>query len=127
MRRRSIHIPGFVHKNPIPGASRIGKLLMSGVINGVDPASGRPPEDLRQQCDWMFVHMRSLVTAAGGSLDDVIKVTVWMHDRSQREALNEAWQAVFPDEHSRPARHTLPGQMEGGLLVQCDFVAVLPD
>lgn len=127
MRRQSIHIPGFVHKNPIPGASRIGQLLMSGVINGVDPQTGRAPAGLSEQCGFLFTHMRSLVAAAGGSLDDVIKVTVWMQDRSQRDALNAAWLDAFPDEASRPARHTLPGQMEGGLLVQCDFVAVLPD
>ena len=33
---------------------------------------------------------------------------------------------MFPDEHSRPARHALPmDNMEGGALVQCDFTAVI--
>ena len=39
-RRKSIHIGEFKHANPIPNASRIGNLLMSGVILGRDPATG---------------------------------------------------------------------------------------
>ena len=125
IQRRSIHIPGFAHKNPIPGASRVGNIVVSGVINGVEPGSGSPGEGLRRQCELMFQHMRSLVEAAGGTLDNIVKVNVWMADAAQRPVLNEVWCAVFPDPASRPARHTLPGAPSSGLLVQCDFMAVL--
>jgi len=123
--RRSVFIPGFQHKNPIPGASRVGNVVASGVINGVDPLTGAPATTLQRQCELMFEHMRALVEAAGGSLDHVVKVTVWMADASQRETLNAVWCTVFPDPQSRPARHTLATSMANGLLVQCDFLAVL--
>lgn len=123
--RRSLHIPGFQHRNPIPGASRVGNIVASGVINGVEPGTGVPGEGLRRQCELMFEHMRSLVHAAGGSMDRIVKVTVWMADPSQRDVLNDVWCAVFPDEASRPARHTQPAALGRGLLVQCDFLAVL--
>ncbi len=125
MGRKSIHIPGFAHRNPIPAASRVGNVVISSVINGVDPATGRPGETLAKQCEFMFLHMQALVTAAGGSMDDIVKVTIWMNDRSQRDVLNQAWTTVFPDDASRPARHTQPAQLDGGLLIQCDFMAVL--
>jgi hypothetical protein len=32
---------------------------------------------------------------------------------------------MFPDEKSRPARHAMERPLEGGMLVQCDFMAVL--
>ena len=123
--RQSIFIPGFQHKNPIPGASRVGNIVASGVINGVEPATGAPGATLARQCELMFEHMRTLVEGAGGGMDRIVKVNVWMADPAQREALNAVWCAVFPDPQSRPARHTLPGALGNGLLVQCDFLAVL--
>ena len=94
-RRKSIHIGEFKHANPIPNACRIGNLLMSGVILGRD------------------------------ATDDIIKMTVWLQDRTQRAPVNTEWLKMFPDEHSRPARHALQMDMENGALVQCDFTAVI--
>ena len=123
-KRQSIHIAGFVHKNPIPNASRIGNLLMSSIINGVDPATGKVAPTLEQQCRFIFRHVRAIMEQAGGSPDDIIKMTFWMKDRSQRDAVNVEWLKMFPDEHARPARHTMRAELEGALLVQCDITAV---
>lgn len=123
-RRTSIYIDGFGHKNPIPAACRIGGLVMSGVIIGNDPATGKPPAALEDQVRFMFDHLEAVVQASGCTLKDVIKVTVWMTDRTQRQVLNERWVRLFPDEASRPARHTLDAALGGGILVQCDFTAV---
>jgi len=124
-RRTSVYVEGFSHVNPIPNACRIDNLLVSGVINGVDPATGKVPPTLEEQCAFLFGHLRRIVQAGGGSIDDIIKMTVWMKDRSQREALNREWLKMFPDKETRPARHTMQGTMEGGVLIQCDFMAVI--
>jgi 2-iminobutanoate/2-iminopropanoate deaminase len=123
-RRKSIHIGEFKHVNPIPNASRIGNLLMSGVILGRDVAGAMPPR-LEDQCANMFGHMKAIVEAGGGTTADIIKMTVWLQDRAQRGPVNAEWLKMFPDEHSRPARHTLQMDMDGGALVQCDFTAVI--
>jgi 2-iminobutanoate/2-iminopropanoate deaminase len=124
-KRISIHIEGFSHKNPIPSASKIGNLLVSGAIAGLDPATGKPAATLEAQCALVFRHIRSIMQAAGGSPDDIIKVAVVMADRGQRDALNKEWLAMFPDAHSRPARHTSQSALEGGILIQCEIMAVL--
>ena len=42
--------------------------------------------------------------------------------------MNKEWLAMFPDEHSRPARHTMMySGFSGNVLIQCEIVAVLPD
>ncbi len=123
--RQSIYVKGFQHVNPIPNACRIGNLIVSGVINGVDPETGKVPPTVEEQCAFMFVHLRNIVEAGGGTVDDIIKMTVWMKDRSQRQALNREWGKMFPDEKTRPARHTMAGTMEGPVLIQCDFMAVI--
>lgn len=124
-RRTSLYVEGFGHKNPIPAACRVGDLLMSGIVYGLDPATGKPAEGLDAQCRLMFQHIRSIMAAAGGGTDDIVKVTVWLADRSQREAVNREWLGMFPDETNRPARQAMAGDLDGGKLVQCDFVAVM--
>jgi 2-iminobutanoate/2-iminopropanoate deaminase len=71
------------------------------------------------------VHMRRVIEAAGGRLEDIIKVTIWMADRSRRDAVNHEWLKLFPEPASRPARHSLQADLDHGQLVVCDFVAVI--
>lgn len=126
-RRKSIYVEGFSHKNPIPAACVIGGMLYSGSIQGTDPATGKYGATLEEQCVLMFAHVRRIVAAAGGSLADIISMTVWMNDRTQRAALNVPWLEMFPDPQARPARHTMQGQLDGGKLIECSFVAVMTE
>jgi 2-iminobutanoate/2-iminopropanoate deaminase len=126
-KRHSIYLPEFGHKNPIPAACRIDDLLMSGIVYGLDPATGKVAETLDEQCALMFAHIRSIVTAGGGSTDDIVKITVWLKDRSQRAPVNREWEAMFPDPADRPARQAVAADLTGGILVQCDFVAKITE
>jgi enamine deaminase RidA (YjgF/YER057c/UK114 family) len=122
-RRTSVYVEGFSHKNPIPAGCRLGPLLMSGSILGNDPATGKPAATIEAQCAFMLDTMRRIVEAGGGTVGDIVKVTVWMKDRSQRPALNVPWLAMFPDPADRPARHTMQADLDMGKLVECDFTA----
>jgi 2-iminobutanoate/2-iminopropanoate deaminase len=124
-RRQSVNFPGFAHSNPIPNASRIGNIMMSSVISGVDPGTRSMPPDLAGQVANLFAHVRNAVEAAGGHVDDIIKINFWMKEPATgRAALNGEWVKMFPDEGSRPARHTLALGGDSNALVTCDFVAV---
>ncbi|WP_416896548.1 MAG: RidA family protein [Minwuia sp.] len=124
-KRVSVEIPGFSHSNPIPGASRIGNIVMSSVISGRNPDGSGMPEGMAEQVANVFAHIRSAMEAAGGSVDDIIKVTFWVEDpASGRAELNDEWVKMFPDADSRPARHTQRGA-GGASKVSCTFVAVL--
>lgn len=126
MRRVSIHLPGHAHANPIPAAARVGNMLVSGLISGTDPATGRLGQTLGEQAEFMFAQLGRILAAAGATPGDVVKVTVWITDRSQRGAINPAWLAMFPEPASRPARQTMHAELDDGKLVQCDVIAVLP-
>jgi enamine deaminase RidA (YjgF/YER057c/UK114 family) len=82
------------------------------------------PAGIDAQCANMFGHVRAIVAAAGASVDDVAKMTIWLRDYRDRDALNREWLAMFPDPASRPARHALAAIFDGDTLIQCDFVAV---
>jgi 2-iminobutanoate/2-iminopropanoate deaminase len=72
----------------------------------------------------MFANIRETVEAGGGHVDDIIKVTFWM-GRLDRKPINDEWVKMFPDAATRPARQIMEVAMESGVLVQCDFMAVI--
>lgn len=125
--RESIDLPGFGHANPIPAASRKGPFVFSGAFTGRDPQTGELPATLDEQVTHIFGHVRALMAAVGGTTDDVMKMTVWLAEFRDRDALNREWLAMFPDPASRPARHVQHADLDRGLLVQADVVAVLGD
>ncbi len=125
-KRRSIHVEGIQHGAPIPMGALVGNVLFSSGIMGTDPATGKVPEDLATQCELAFANMKSLVENAGGTVEDIGSVKVWMKDRDQREAVNRPWLKMFPDENNRPARHAIEyDAFPPGVLVQLEITAVL--
>jgi len=124
MKRRAIYISQFSHSNPIPNAARIGQIVASGLIRGVDPVTHQFPDTLEEQCAHMFANVRHTVEAAGAGIDDIIKVTFYMNPLV-RGPINDEWTKMFPDAETRPARQIMEMPMEAGVLVQCDFLAVI--
>jgi len=123
--RQSVNFPGFAHSNPIPNASRIGNIMMSSVISGVDPGTRNYPAELSGQVVNIFKHVRAAIEAAGGTPDNILRITFYVRDQAAgRAALNDEWVKMFPDANSRPARHTLAAAGDGPSLVTCEFTAV---
>lgn len=83
-------------------------------------------DGLDAQMRIVFGHIRAVMAAAGGSTDDILKLTFWLADYRDRDALNREWLAEFPDASDRPARQVMAAQLDGGALVHCDLLAVLP-
>lgn len=126
MARRSINVPGLHHGGlPIPAASVVGNLLASGGISPLDPESGSVPQDTESQVELVFANLRRVLDAAGGRPEDVIKCTVFVRDKSIRPAVDKHWLELFPDEASRPARHTLRADLADPLQIQLEILAVL--
>jgi 2-iminobutanoate/2-iminopropanoate deaminase len=122
---RSIHVSEAAHKNPVPSASIVGNLLASGLITGRDPATGEFPPSMDAQCAFMFAGIRAILESAGGQVADIIRITIWLEDRREREAINKAWVSMFPDPGARPARLTLNRPLDQGKLIECEILAVL--
>lgn len=124
-RRRSIEVEGFSHgAQPIPAASRVGPLVMTGGVYGLDPETGTLPDDVFDQSRLMFANLARIMTAAGGSLADIARMTVYVKVPQARAAVNDEWLKAFPDPADRPARHTLVNEaLPANMLVQCDATA----
>ena len=121
---RSLEVQGVTHGGvPIPMGARVGPLLCSSGIPGVDPATGQLPPSAAEQARHAFANLKALLAEGGATLADVAKLTVYIKDNQAREPLNAEWLACFPDPHDRPARHTLVYDLQHGMLLQLEVIA----
>lgn len=83
-------------------------------------------DDIREQTEQTFENIDAILTAAGGSLDDVVKVTVFLTDMDTYDTVNEVY-AEYMDEPF-PARSAVEVSnlpVEQG--VEIEVLAVAPD
>ncbi|MFD1985777.1 RidA family protein [Mesorhizobium newzealandense] len=125
--RKSISVKGLSHRHPVPNACRIGNMVFSGAVHGVSPTNHELPTEMADQSANVFANMLAIIEAAGGSVEDIVKVEIYLRDSSNRNAVNEEWLRMFPDPESRPARHVRPLPADSPSLVQCEFIAVIED
>lgn len=118
--RRSIEIEGLSHLTAIPVATRIGQLVASSVIAPFNPGTRDVPEGAEAQLANIFTHIKAMLDAAGASWDDVAKLDFWAPNAEMRSAIDGPYLEVFPDEASRPARHTHKGDSP---IVTASFLA----
>ena len=79
---------------------RGGFLFLSGQIP-LDPATGQNVEgDISTQTRRVFDNLRAVVSAAGGTFDDIVRVGIYVTDLNDFAAVNavmaENFQAPFP-------------------------------
>ena len=84
------------------------------------------PEDAAGQAENMCKNVRLLVELVGGTVDDIIYMSIRMKDRDDRKYVDPHWLAMFPDPEDRPARHADQVDMGSSMLMQCQITAVLP-
>lgn len=123
--KRSLQVPNVGHKAPIPLGARVGNLICSSGIAGKDPASGALPADAPTQAAHAFTNLRALLAAGGASLDDVVRLSISVKDDSVRDAVNAEWLAAFPDPDDRPARHISVHDLQHGMWLQLEVLAVV--
>ena len=123
-KRKSIDIDGLAHPGqPMPNASRIGPMIASSGVFGIDLEGGGLLADLEGQSRALFANMVRICEAAGATLEHIIKVDVELSLDSDKDVFNVAWIEAFPDPASRPARHTVTHELPGPVKVRCEFLA----
>jgi len=89
---------------PYSQAIRVGSVVyLSGQI-GLDPRTGQLVEGLEAQAHQVFKNLRAVATAAGGTLDDIVKVSLLMMVLAGFAKVNEIMASYFKTPY--PARAT---------------------
>ena len=121
MGKEIINLPN-TPEHPYSPAVRAGDFIfVSGQIGAVDAAGSevKGTADQTRQC---LEKIKQILAAAGASLDDVVKVTVFLHSEADVAAMNEVYRSYFPED--KPARSTaITGLPQAELLVEIDCIA----
>ena len=113
---------------PYTPAVRAGDFLYVSGQLGLDPQTKKPYADFAQQVEGSLAGLTQLLTAAGGSLENVVKTTVFLADLGQFTALNEIYGKHFGSLEVKPARSTFQvAALPLGADVEIEAVAYLPD
>ena len=89
---------------PYSQAVRAGNTVyLSGQL-GADPATGNLLEGVEAQAHQIFRNLRAVAQAAGGELDDIVKLTLLMADLADFVRVNEIMATYFKAPY--PARAT---------------------
>ncbi|MDP1671741.1 MAG: RidA family protein [Burkholderiales bacterium] len=98
-------------------------VYLSGQI-GLDPASMQMVEGIDAQIRRVFDNLKAVATAAGGSLDDCVKVNVYLTDLGHFAKVNEIMATYFREPY--PARAALGvASLPRNALVEVDAVMQL--
>lgn len=127
---RKIIIPatGLLEHRPYSPAVQVGNLLFLSGHTGSDPVTREIHHGIEAQTRQAFRNLQAILEAAGGTLADVAKVTVFMTDlHNDFSTMNAVFREVFPVDP--PARSTLgvAGLARPGLLVEIEAVAALKE
>ena len=94
---------GQRHASPIPEAVIANGFVFLSAVRGVNPESQQVElDDPEAQSRQLFENIKSTLRAVGGTLDDIVKIAVFMKDLGDRDAFNKVWKEYFGEEP--PAR-----------------------
>ena len=101
-----------------------GFVFCSGMA-GIDPATGSAATGIAAQTEQALVNLAAVLDAAGTSMSDLVKTTIFYADVADFATINEVYARHMPDPppaRSAPANVRLPR----GLLISIDAIAVVP-
>ena len=79
---------------------------------------------IAEQTTKVLANLRACLLAAGCTLDDVVKVNVFLVDLAEFDSFNEVYRAAFAEPY--PARTTVQAGLPGGIRVEIEAVARIP-
>ena len=108
---------------PYNHAVRVGDLLFCSGQIPLDPATGRLVEgDAALQTERVLRNLAAILEAAGSSLAQVVKTTVYLKDLGEFARMNEVYARFFPN--CPPARATVEvARLPRDVSVEIELVA----
>lgn len=126
MVREVITVPN-TPKHPFSPAIRAGDyIFVSGQGGFQEPETGKAIKGIEAQTRQCLDNMKQILEAAGSSLDDVVKVTIFLGNVGDYAKMNEVYQGYFPNE--LPARSAaLTGLVIPNMLIEMECIAYAPE
>jgi 2-iminobutanoate/2-iminopropanoate deaminase len=99
-------------------------MFLSGQIP-INPITNQVVENnITKQSEQVLSNIKAVIESVGGTLDNIIKATVYLKDLADFAAMNEVYQKYFTKDY--PARSTVQvAKLPKDVMVEIDVIAVL--
>ena len=107
---------------PYSQAMKVGDLIFTSGQIAINPESGNvEAADIKGQTEQVCKNLSAVLTAAGSSLDKVVKTTCFLAEMSDFAAFNEVYGSYFT---SKPARSCVAAKaLPKGVLIEVEAIA----
>ena len=111
---------------PYSQAVKVGNFVFTSGQIAISPATNQMTgDDIVAQATQIFENLKNLLKAAGTSLDNAIKVNVYLKDMNDFQKMNEIYGKYITN---RPARATIQAAaLPKNALVEIDVIAELKE
>ena len=123
-----VTVPGVPEPSPpiFSNCLRVGdQLFISGMTAGRPDGSMDGGDDAYGQSRACFEKIRHLVEAAGGTMRDVVKLTIYLTDMADRPALGRARGEFFQGRMPCSTLVQISGLVHPAMLVEVEAIAIL--
>ena len=100
--RRYVNLPGRAVQAPFSDAVLTGNTLYLAGRIGVDPATGRPPDNIEAEIRLVLDGMKRTLGEAGMTMDNLVSVQVYCPDLTLYDKFNAVYKTYFTKDF--PAR-----------------------
>ena len=108
---------------PYSQAITVGNMLFTSGQIPINPATGDIPEGVEAQAEQALTNVKNLIEAAGGSIENVVKTTVFLDDMKDFNTVNSIYAQYFVEPY--PARSAIEvGSLPKGALIEVEIIAV---
>jgi 2-iminobutanoate/2-iminopropanoate deaminase len=91
---------------PLSQAIKLGNLIFTSGMTARDPKTKEfIGHDIETQTEQVILNLKAVLEAAGTSLKQVVKVTIFLTDIREFERMNRVYRKFFPE--NPPARSTV--------------------
>jgi len=101
-KRRVINLPNRPVQAPFSDGVLAGDTLYLAGRIGIDPQTGKPPDDIEKETRLLLDGFKATLAEAGMNMDDLLYVTVYCPDLSLYDKFNGIYRGYFTKEF--PAR-----------------------
>jgi 2-iminobutanoate/2-iminopropanoate deaminase len=105
MREAGVTVQAPAPIGPYSQSVRIGRIVHAAGQGADDPATGTlAGTDIVAQTRQCLRNLEAVLAASGATLDDVLRVGVFLAERSDFEGMNAVYRTFFRDRRDRRAR-----------------------
>ena len=109
---------------PYSQGIKVGNVVYTSGQLPIHPETGEMPDNIEEQTRVSLENLKKVIEAAGASLQQVIKTTVFLSDMNHFAAMNHVYGEFFLDDY--PARSAIEvARLPKDALIEIEAIAII--